>query len=39
MIQYHQYGVHNIFASLRARFLAPLGCWLWISSEHCASDS
>jgi hypothetical protein len=32
-------AVHNIYASLGARFLAPLGCWLWISSEYSASDS
>jgi hypothetical protein len=26
-------AVHNIYAMLGARFLAPVGQWLWISDE------
>jgi hypothetical protein len=25
-------AVHNIYAGLGARFLAPVGCWLWVRS-------
>jgi len=32
-------AVHNIYASLGARFLAPLGCWLWIRSARSAVDT